>query len=206
MGWLFGWETRKELLDHLLLEALSFHSTSSEHRVVAHACVGNNLWTVCERRFPPAQGRPEHSCRFILLCMMQRAGSPPDWGYKDVDEDMGPTEVSCPLKYLELAPLSEHQGECARAWRLRVREHWKVRHESQELARKLKIGDSFAFGSGTIKCVGFRRSMIVGENQNGTRFLYSRSRIRPVGEAPSPKATAAASSPPAKAETAVIGD
>ena len=183
MGWLFGWDSRQELVDHLLKEALTFKGPSSEHRVVAHTCVGNNLWAVCERWFPPAPGRPEKSYRYVLLCMMQRAGSPPDWGYKDVDEDMGPTEVSCPLKYLALAPLSEHQGEYARAWRLRVQEFWKRRHESQELARRLKIGDPFAWGSGekpkALKCVGFRRSWIVGEDANGQWRLYGRSQIRP---------------------------
>ena len=43
------------------------------------------------------------------------------WGYKDVDESMGPVAVDCPLSVIDAAgsPMNEH----AKQWRERVREY-----------------------------------------------------------------------------------
>ena len=55
------------------------------------------------------------------------------WGYKDMDESMGPTVVNCPLSYLEMVPQSD--SEYAEGWRERVREHHRIRQEKLKTKR-----------------------------------------------------------------------
>ena len=69
------------------------------------------------------------------------------WGYKDLDESVGPVDVGCPMRFLELVPLPPggDQGYAA-AWRERVRaEHAKLR-------RRWQVGDR-------VKLVGRRIGM-----------------------------------------------
>jgi hypothetical protein len=47
------------------------------------------------------------------------------WGYKDLEESMGPTKSNCPLSYLDMVPEPDH--EFAKEWRERVREYHKGR-------------------------------------------------------------------------------
>ena len=44
MGWLFGWNTRKELADHLI--------SGNGVRTLKHCFKGNNLWAVQEYTLP----------------------------------------------------------------------------------------------------------------------------------------------------------
>jgi len=108
MGWLFGWETRKRLVEHLTQE--------NGVKTLRSASVGNNLWCVHEL----SDGR-----RFICLYLIK---GPPfgradrhGWGYKDVDECMGPNEISCPISFLALAQPEPTEGYAV-GWRERVRE------------------------------------------------------------------------------------
>jgi len=53
----------------------------------------------------------------ILLCvLLQSSGG--EWGYKDMDESMGPCDTSCPVKYLDMVP---DPGGYATEWRAKVR-------------------------------------------------------------------------------------
>jgi hypothetical protein len=52
---------------------------------------------------------------------------PCNWGYKDVSEDMGPYQLTCPVSYIELVEAWEKENgkECvgyAKEWRASVRE------------------------------------------------------------------------------------
>jgi hypothetical protein len=130
MGWLFSdrWPTRGDLIEHLVQD-------NEQCKTLKHCCVGNNLWMVRELR--PCDGAAE---RFIILCMMQRRASDVhnmQWGYKDIDETMGPYQTSCPLSYIDMC--TESANELSRAWRERVRHHHALRN------RKLEVGDKFTY-------------------------------------------------------------
>ena len=130
MGWLVGWESRRHLIDHLLKDN-TFENERGAQRVLAHQAAGNNLWTVFEQHVRET-GKTE---RFIVVFLM-RGGRNQDWGYKDVSESMGPCEVSCPLKYLDMVPpvgekpSADGDGpyEWSRRWREAVREYWAQRN------------------------------------------------------------------------------
>lgn len=72
---------------------------------------------------------------FGAVFLTRRSGS--EWGYKDMDETMGPNESGAPVKLLDL--LSPTTSEYALDWRERCR-----RNAARE-ARPLKEGDVIRF-------------------------------------------------------------
>jgi hypothetical protein len=124
MGWLFGWNDKASLIRHL-----NGDNIAGYHKLIANSVRGRCLWQVLE----PVNGNP----RFIALYLLSKSGGE-DWGYKDIDESMGPVEVNCPLSYLELAP----EGDTAptgysREWRERVRQY----HEKRHAGVKINVGE-----------------------------------------------------------------
>lgn len=107
MGWLFSdrWESRQELLDYLR----SKERWGDDFEIVRSQAVGNNHWYVAKRT---------DGVVFIGLDLM--SGRKREWGYKDLEESMGPREVNCPVGYLDLAP---DPGGYATEWRVKVREY-----------------------------------------------------------------------------------
>lgn len=70
-------------------------------------------------RTPP--GGPPETTRFLEVDLVRyyRDVAGGNWGYKDMDEGMGPNCYSCPLSYLDLVP--PDSSEYAVRWRERVR-------------------------------------------------------------------------------------
>lgn len=157
MGWLFGWNTRKELADHLI-------SGNGVH-TIKHCFKGNNLWAVQEYTHNDVdwEGKPNpkagQTVRFIALYLIRgrdrcnpRTGryDPDGWGYKDMDESAGPYYFNCPLSYLDMVP---DPGGYATEWRAKVREHWAKRNQKltydQRImlcGREYKVGDKHPRG------------------------------------------------------------
>ncbi len=108
MGWLFSsrWETRAELVKHLQRPDRFLPGKRLASRVI-----GNHHWYLAET----------NGTTWIGLDLMQGGGSrDPGWGYKDLDETVGPTALDCPLSFLDRASEPVHY---AIEWRQRVREH-----------------------------------------------------------------------------------
>lgn len=116
MGWLFGWHTRKELADHLL--------TGNGIVTLKHCFKGNNLWAVQE-----GVRQDGVTVRFIALYLLRGNTKARDkWGYKDIDESMGPYAHNCPVSYIDFVEAHEkafgyEPAGYAREWRANVREY-----------------------------------------------------------------------------------
>jgi hypothetical protein len=96
--------------------------------VLAHCCVGNILWTANE---VTVDGVLED--RWIGCDALNR-GTGDGWGYKPMDEDMGPYYFSCPVSYLDMA--TPHKGsEYSVKWRENVRE-FAIKHKAKLAARR----------------------------------------------------------------------
>lgn len=127
MGWSYGWPDKGSLVEYLRTKAT---------KVVDSSLRGNNLWMVAE----DANGE-----RYILLCLLDGtpgapSGDPYRWGYKDISESMGPTEVNCPLRFLEMTPVPD--STFAVGWRDRVREyHARAAHRRSRF-KHVKQGDT----------------------------------------------------------------
>lgn len=129
MGSFYGWNSRKEVIAECLKLAEGF-------KVVAHTCVGNNLWFIYEKALEG--GKVE---RVIGLCCIGCHGpkNDKDWGYKPMDESAGPIYYNCPLSYLELAqPMRDCKD--SREWREKVKTYWKQKADGAKLAKTLPVG------------------------------------------------------------------
>ena len=109
MGWLFNWDTRKELIADLTKDYKTF-------KTLRHCTRGNVLWALHREA---GAGK-----RFITAYLMQKDRSA-GWGYKPMDESMGPFYYTCPLSYIKDA--SPPVNENAANWREQVRIHHKYK-------------------------------------------------------------------------------
>lgn len=139
MGWLFTYgQTLKELIarriegwDRTGDDGVLTRSTCLRHCYRGGSFSGV-LWTVWERIFTKngVEARPVQ--RWIGCDLLQyQTGY--GWGYKDMEEAMGPYQCSCPLGYLALVPVAcESWREGVRAYHERI----KAKREARKAARR----------------------------------------------------------------------
>ena len=123
MGWLFGWDTRKQLIDHLCY--------GNGVETLKRKFVGNNMWAVQRTK----EGIT-FACLYLIKGNPRVTDDPCNWGYKDVDETMGPYQHDFPVSWLDL--LSPCDSEYAVSWRENVRKR------AEQMAR-FKIGTTWAY-------------------------------------------------------------
>jgi hypothetical protein len=104
------------------------------------------LWAVFEVARKNDELVVVETMRFIACFILQYAKEYDSWGYKDMEESMGPYYYSCPLKYFDMVP--ETNEGVQPKWREAVRQHhqlsvaWRrVRKTCKEL-RSLPYGAS----------------------------------------------------------------
>lgn len=124
MGWLFGHYTRKSLVDHLCY--------GNGVETLKRKFVGNNMWAVQRTK----EGIT-FACLYLIKGNPRVTDDPCNWGYKYVDETMGPYQYDFPVSWLDL--LSPTDSENAKAWRQAVRER-------AERERRIKVGTKWKYG------------------------------------------------------------
>lgn len=156
MGWLFGWNTRKELADHLI--------EGNGVKTIKHCFKGNNIWAVNEYTYPADSSDTERAgktIRYIIIYLIKgvntynartgrRGGD--GWGYKDVDESAGPYYYNCPISYIEMVEAHErehgyapHRG--AKEWRAAVREKQALASRKLVEGQKIRLyGNEYTVG------------------------------------------------------------
>lgn len=170
MGWYGTYETYSS--ESIKAEFCSPTIYADGARVVESEAVWASpgaLWGVLRN----ADGTP----RAIVLWLVQRHagksggwagyGDGPEWLYKPMDESCGPTEVNCPLRFLDLVPgpwapggigpaVPGSAAEWAYSWRLKVREYWANRSASARrvatVRRGLRVGSVVSLRQGL--CAG----------------------------------------------------
>jgi hypothetical protein len=103
MGWMFLYDcpTKQDLVRYLIRPQRNDNWTKDTLR---HCCRGNCLWTV-----EKVWNRSNNQFRtFIMLYLMEKNEG--CWGYKDMDEGMGPYYFSCPTSYFKVAGPTEDKG------------------------------------------------------------------------------------------------
>ena len=165
MGWLFGYNTRRELAEHLI--------RGNGVHTLKHCWVGNNLWAVQE-----GEKQDGSVVRFVALYLIKgRNNSRDGWGYKDVDESMGPYETSCPVSYIELVEAHEKErgyepAGYAAEWRQ------KVRDRAVRAKRKLEVGQDIRLGDTEYRVVEKLGNRGYRVDDGHTYFRLSRSQAR----------------------------
>lgn len=126
MGWLFkSGATRRGLIEE---RRKSWERQSGEMLVksqcLAHCYRGcafsGVLWSVWERTFTKDGEETQPTERWIQCDLLQYQRDY-GWGYKDMEESMGPYYYSCPRKYLDMVPLDRFGGNTE--WREEVMAH-----------------------------------------------------------------------------------
>jgi hypothetical protein len=123
MGWYFSRQTRDQLISELVE---SRESERARSMVIAYSLRGNVLWSVVRATAKQADVlglAVGESMQFIRCDLLQRSGD--SWGYKPMDESAHPYYYSCPLSYLEMAPVQSAE------WRDGVRAY----HEQRRVRR-----------------------------------------------------------------------
>jgi hypothetical protein len=148
MGWLVSYEQLPrgmKALEYLKQNALKWSGTENPPQVVASAQVGNVCYFAV--KFPNPSAADYYKVDAdgsIVACLVFLTSNKRDgFGYKDMDETMGPCEASAPLWLLnKLTPLKEFPegydgpGKYAANWRERCR----LNGELQKVRNKLKEG------------------------------------------------------------------
>jgi hypothetical protein len=125
MGSIFGWKTRDEIVAY----ATSQDFWSKGVVILATRVVGSHVWQAIQLQ----DGR-----RMVSLVLILHGGG--EWGYKGMDETMGPVYYDCPLSLLEL--VGDPIGSYAVAWREKVRAY----HAAKKAKRTLHAGDAVEYG------------------------------------------------------------
>lgn len=105
MGWLFGERTRAELIERLRrTERYAPHNTLLESTVR-----GSRHWYLCK-----------HESGLVWIGLDLLAGRGNQWGYKDMDESVGPCYYDCPISYVNRSTAS---SGCSMGWKQSVRDY-----------------------------------------------------------------------------------
>lgn len=185
MGWLFCAESKKNLVEHLI-------ANISKDRYIRHSVRGNNLWVL--------MWTVDKAEKFILLLRMQgtKGNSLPAycrWGYKDMDETMGPYYYDCPISMIHESTCSDPR---AVEWRKSVLDHHENKKRSAKLWKSVKQGDIVAAGDRKVVVIDptytvttFRgRNRFPGsfvgylfDDANKRNFRFLKSAYTPISEA-----------------------
>lgn len=114
MGWYYTYGASRQDIIRELTE--DHRETTGFHTLAKFSNGYTQLYAVHEYRTSEGETK-----RFIGVYLLQN--SKEGWGYKPMDESMGPFIYACPLKYLDMAPVADAN------WREGVRAYWKHRAE-----------------------------------------------------------------------------
>jgi hypothetical protein len=122
MGWTGYVNDTRKSVDIVREELIG---SGTRHRVIAHS---GKYWVIEDI---------ETNERFATIALVEKRNG--DTYVKIVEESMGPFEVKCPLRFLDL--LSPTDNEYALEWRQAVRDY----HAQKASQPALKIGDTIEF-------------------------------------------------------------
>ena len=163
-----GWTTSSSwTLKSLLAERTANQTANGTTRECLAHCFrgmptrGGNLWTVWKVTGP--RGKTSH---FIALDVIKYYGRNEGWGYKDMDESVGPNEVNCPLSYLDMVdrlPINDF----ARQWRKNVRAY----HAKRKATYKIKVGQTVKLRGANVPEVTILSLRPLRGTRNGMVFV-----------------------------------
>lgn len=140
MGWIFTpGSSKKQIIAEHTRNWTNEHG--KQRRCLAHTIKGNVLWSVWEY---DTYSTPE---RVIFCGLLRNGGKADGWGYKGMDEQMGPFYYTCPLKYLAMTPVA------CQDWRDKVLAYHAERKARRQAARRLKLGQHVNLIGSTIPFV-----------------------------------------------------
>ena len=134
MGWLFTQgASRRDIINNLVQPE---ENETRRWETITHCLRGNVLWSIIK-----LTKKPEEIIEIFIGCHVLRNEKDYGWGYKDMCESMGPYYYTCPIKYLEMAPVANQ------AWRDEVMAYHK------RMSRHFTVGQKVTLESASIPWV-----------------------------------------------------
>lgn len=114
MGWLFksDMKTKEQMIAHRIRRQ---ENEDGIWETLDHSVRGNVLWYVQQ-----ITSKETGESKKYIACDLIKCERGYGWGYKDMDESMGPCYYSCPLKFFKMVP--EPCNDTAKEWRKKVLE------------------------------------------------------------------------------------
>ena len=136
MGWLYCSSSRSDLIAHLKRDV----ATSTNLTPIDYSAAGSFLYCLVDVHATET----EPAYKTILVFKMAGGGGSPhySWGYKDMDESMGPYAYTCPLKFLDA---STCDNPTAIEWRAACRAEHARKAQIAKGSKSLKIGLVYIF-------------------------------------------------------------
>lgn len=133
MGWLYIPNySRQDLVDYIVRYEENEHGVWETLR---HSLRGNVLWSIVRWT-----DKETGDVQKVITCNLLEK-SDGAWGYKSMDESMGPCYYTCPVSYFKEVPV-ENQG-----WRDKVLEHHR-RSSSRRKNLNIQVGDKLILVEG----------------------------------------------------------
>lgn len=139
MGWYYTHgATRKDVIAELTPAEVS--GPEGLFRTLRHCCRGNTLYALHETVKTDGS-----STKWLSVYLLQHSNS--GWGYKPIEESMGPYHYDCPLSYLDeaTAPVSEIAAD----WREKVRLF--AAQKAKQNAKRPAVGEVWSCKGETCK-------------------------------------------------------
>ncbi|MFL6284559.1 MAG: hypothetical protein ACJ74Q_15545 [Pyrinomonadaceae bacterium] len=156
MGWTIGiGSTRSDVIRE---RTKNYESEAQRRECLAKAVRGNCLWTAWEITRKPGGEKQ----RYIGLDLLGTDGEG-NWGYKDLEEGQGVSEVSCPLSFLDLVPEVAHAG-----WREAVRRRHARANQKLSVGQTIRLVNC-SIPSITVTSVRPLRGTYMGREYNVAR-------------------------------------
>jgi len=128
MGWTFMPSHGRDAVD-IIRKLLDYETETYAQNVIDHALAGTTMYLL-DRRTPKGAWEPnttyvhdaDGSFRWIAVVLTSKGRDGYDFGYKDIEESMGPTEARCPKRIISAASSLRHpdpavEGNYAARWR-----------------------------------------------------------------------------------------
>lgn len=146
MGWTF---TRQTGLD----KSFFVNNMIQEHspRIQEHQVCGNEVWAIA---------KSHNGTQYITLFLVKKHKG--FWGYKEIDESMGPYYYKCPKKFIDKVPAT-----------CKVSEQWRERWAEEQERKKFKIeiGKTYLLHSG-------KKVLIVGKLPRGWLGIHEETQYQ----------------------------
>jgi hypothetical protein len=136
MGWLFRPNcSRQDIVDDIIRFEETEHG---KWETLRHSLRGNVLWTIVRW----TNKKTGKVMKVISCHLLQKSEN--TWGYKSLDEAMGPFYYTCPVSYLKEVPVANQE------WRDQVLEHHRRRNLKIQVGDKLTLIDGLKIPSVTV--------------------------------------------------------
>lgn len=168
MGWTTGWHSKEQVIEHCLDWGSKFNS-------LAHTVRGNRLWVLKQYNEGERAGEV-----FVALYLI--SNSKGEWGYKDLDDSVGPYYFDCPLSYIEKTIKSGRKlSEWTVEWHEKVRAHHKASKAKRQKAKQLEVGMKIKFAGVIYKLISKydgRRGWRVESQSDGVTYRMMSKQVR----------------------------